>query len=55
LLFLLAVAAAIVLALQPASVEAQTKNARPPQGATAGTAEKEKMNAWTIGLAGGLL
>ena len=55
LLFLLAVAAGIVLVLQPASVEAQTKNARPPQGATAGTAEKEKMNAWTIGLAGGLL
>jgi len=52
LLFLLAAAAAaIMLALQPASVEAQTKNARPPTG----TAEKEKMNAWTIGLAGGLL
>ena len=55
LLFLLAVAAPVILALQPANVDAQTKSARPPQGVTAGTAEKEKMNAWTIGLAGGLL
>ena len=55
LLLLLAVAAPIILALQPADVDAQTKSARPPQGVTAGTAEKEKMNAWTIGLAGGLL
>ncbi len=56
LLFLFAVAAPVILALQPVKVEAQTKSARPPQAATAaGTAEKEKMNAWTIGLAGGLL
>ena len=56
LLFLLAVAAPVILALQPASVDAQTKkSARPPQGVTAGTTEKEKMNAWTVGLAGGLL
>jgi len=55
LLFLLAVAAPVVLALQPANVDAQTKSARPPQGLTAGTTEKEKMNAWTVGLAGGLL
>jgi TRAP-type uncharacterized transport system substrate-binding protein len=55
LLFLLAVAAPAILALQPANVDAQTKGARPSQGVTAGTAEKEKMNAWTIGLAGGLL
>src|SRR6266702_690737 len=55
LLLLLAVAAPIILALQPADVDAQTKSTRPPQGVTAGTAEKERMNAWTIGLAGGLL
>src|SRR5882672_12070271 len=55
LLFLLAVAAPVILALQPANVNAQTKGARPAQGVTVGTAEKEKMNAWTIGLAGGLL
>jgi TRAP-type uncharacterized transport system substrate-binding protein len=55
LLFRLAVAAPVILALQPASVDAQTKSARPPQGVTTAAAEKEKMNAWTIGLAGGLL
>ena len=55
LLFLLALAAPVILALQPANVAAQTKGARPPQGVTAGTTEKEKMNAWTVGLAGGLL
>ena len=55
LLFLLAVAAPVILALQPAKVDAQTKSARPPQAATAARAEKEKMNAWTVGLAGGLL
>src|SRR5216683_155118 len=55
LLFLLAVAAPVILALQPANVDAQTQNARTPQGPTARTSEKEKMNAWTVGLAGGLL
>src|SRR6266702_6081822 len=55
LLLLLAVAAPIILALQPANVDAQTRSARSPQGVTAGTSEKEKMNAWTVGLAGGLL
>ena len=55
LLFLLALAAPVILALQPANVDAQTKRARPPQGLAARVTEKEKMNAWTIGLAGGLL
>src|SRR5216683_5835983 len=55
LLFLLAVAAPVILALQPANVDAQTQSARPSQGPTARTTEKEKMNAWTVGLAGGLL
>jgi hypothetical protein len=55
LLFLLAVAAPVILALQPANVDAQTQSARPPQGPAARTTEKNKMNAWTVGLAGGLL
>src|SRR6266851_3470091 len=55
LLFLLAVAAPVILALQPANVDAQTQSARPSQGPTARTTEKDKMNAWTVGLAGGLL
>jgi TRAP-type uncharacterized transport system substrate-binding protein len=55
MVFPLALAAAIIVTLHPARVDAQTRSTRPPQGATAGTAEKEKMNAWTIGLAGGLL
>ncbi len=55
LFFLLAVAAPVILALQPANVDAQTQSARPSQGPTARTTEKEKMNAWTVGLAGGLL
>ena len=54
-LFLLAVAAPVILALQPAKVDAQTQSARPPQGPSARTTEKDKMNAWTVGLAGGLL
>src|SRR4051794_13442978 len=55
LLLLLAATGSVVLALQPANVDAQTKSARPGQSLSAGTAEKERMNAWTIGLAGGLL
>src|SRR5438105_4570525 len=50
LLFLLAVLAPIILALQPATVDAQGQSVRPLQ-----RIEKEKMNAWTVGLAGGLL
>jgi TRAP-type uncharacterized transport system substrate-binding protein len=48
-------AALVILAFQPAYVNAQAPSARPPQGPTARTTEKEKMNAWTVGLAGGLL
>src|SRR5258707_7409079 len=55
LLFLLAVAAPVILALQPAKVDAQTQSARPPEGHSARTTEKDKMIAWTVGLAGGLL
>src|SRR5258708_1894942 len=55
LLFLLAVAAPVILALQPFNVDAQTQSVRTTQGPTAHTTEKDKMNAWTVGLAGGLL
>src|SRR5229473_1910421 len=55
LLLLFVLAALVILALQPANVDAQAQSARPPQGPTARTTEKEKMNAWTVGLAGGLL
>jgi TRAP-type uncharacterized transport system substrate-binding protein len=55
LLLLFVLAALVILALQPANVDAQAQRARPPQGPKAHTTEKEKMNAWTIGLAGGLL
>jgi TRAP-type uncharacterized transport system substrate-binding protein len=55
LLFLLAVAAPIILALQPANVDAQKQSVRTVQGPKAHTTEKDKMNAWTVGLAGGLL
>jgi TRAP-type uncharacterized transport system substrate-binding protein len=49
----LAVLAPIILALQPANVDAQGQSVRPLQRAP--STEKEKMNAWTVGLAGGLL
>ena len=55
LLLLLAVLAPVILALQPANVDAQTKSVRPSQRPPAQTTEKDKMNAWTVGLAGGLL
>jgi len=51
LLFLLAVLAPMIVLARPANVDAQS---RPPQRPTANTNEKEKMNAWTVGLAGGL-
>jgi TRAP-type uncharacterized transport system substrate-binding protein len=52
---LLAVLGPLILALQPATLDAQTQSVRPPQSSPSHTAEKEKMNAWTVGLAGGLL
>jgi hypothetical protein len=47
--------ASVILAFQPANVDAQTQSGRPPQHSPARTTEKEKMNAWTVGRAGGLL
>jgi TRAP-type uncharacterized transport system substrate-binding protein len=60
LLLLLAALASVILALQPANVVAQTSNVdpqsvRPLRRAPAPETAKEKMNAWTVGLAGGLL
>jgi len=60
LLLLLAALAPVILALQPADLGAQTakvdaKSAHPPRRASVHETEKEKMNAWTVGLAGGLL
>jgi TRAP-type uncharacterized transport system substrate-binding protein len=52
LLFVLALLAPVILALRPGNVDAQ---ARQPQRPSTPTSEKEKMNAWTVGLAGGLL
>jgi TRAP-type uncharacterized transport system substrate-binding protein len=52
---LLAVLAPVILALHPATLDAQTQSVRPPQRPPTHTAEKEKINAWTVGLAGGLL
>ncbi len=53
ILFVLTVLATVVLAVQPAKVNAQsvTVSQRP----STYTSEKVRMNAWTLGLAGGLL
>jgi TRAP-type uncharacterized transport system substrate-binding protein len=55
LLLLLAALAPAILVLQPAHVDAQTRNGRPLQRPPVHETEKDKMNAWTVGLAGGLL
>ena len=64
-LLLIAVLAGLLVAIQPSLVSAQGKdaqNAHPQQNnprskpqETANTKPKEAMNAWTVGLAGGLL
>ena len=54
-LLLLAALAPVILALQPANVGAQTQSVRAPRSASPYETPKEKMNAWTVGLAGGLL
>jgi TRAP-type uncharacterized transport system substrate-binding protein len=55
LLLVLSLLAPVILVLQPANVDAQTRSVRPQQAPSVHTTEKEKMNAWTVGLAGGLL
>lgn len=55
-LLLLAALAPVVLALEPADVDAQTtQGVRAPRRASPYETQKDKMNAWTVGLAGGLL
>jgi TRAP-type uncharacterized transport system substrate-binding protein len=51
---LLAALAPGILALQPADVDAQTQGAR-PRSASRNTVQIERMNSWTVGLAGGQL
>jgi TRAP-type uncharacterized transport system substrate-binding protein len=53
LLSLLAAFAPFVLTLQTANVNAQTQGVR--QATSEHTAQKERMNSWTVGLAGGQL
>jgi TRAP-type uncharacterized transport system substrate-binding protein len=53
LLLLLAALTPVILAFQPADLNAQS--ARTSRRAPIQETEKEKMNAWTVGLAGGLL
>jgi TRAP-type uncharacterized transport system substrate-binding protein len=52
---LLGTLAPIILALQPTEVDAQTQSVRPPRSASPWATQKERMNAWTVGLAGGQL
>jgi len=52
---LLAALAPGILALQPANVDAQTQGARPPRSASPRAVQIERMNGWTVGLAGGQL
>jgi hypothetical protein len=47
--------APILLTSQPAKVDAQTQSVRPPNSASPRTIQTDKMNAWTLGLAGGQL
>src|SRR3954468_17395724 len=52
---LLAALALFALAMQPTSVDAQKQRARTTPAISPFEMQKEKMNAWTVGLAGGLI
>src|SRR6185312_7694077 len=54
LLLVLGMLAPVMLALQLAEVGAQAQSSRPPRSSSYET-QKDRMNAWTVGLAGGLL
>ena len=54
LLLVLGMLAPVMLALQLAEVGAQVQSSRPPRSSSYET-QKDRMNAWTVGLAGGLL
>lgn len=47
--------APVFWSLQPANVDAQTHSVRAPRSASPSAVQKERMNAWTVGLAGGQL
>src|SRR3954452_21644960 len=51
----LAALALFALAMQPTSVDAQKQRARTTPAISPFEMQKEKMNAWTVGLAGGLI
>jgi TRAP-type uncharacterized transport system substrate-binding protein len=51
----LVVLAPLILAFQPANVDAQTQSVRSPPRSLARETPQASMNAWTVGLAGGLL
>jgi TRAP-type uncharacterized transport system substrate-binding protein len=52
---LLAALALVVLSLQLPDVNAQTQSVRPARTASLSELQKQRMNAWTVGLAGGQL
>jgi TRAP-type uncharacterized transport system substrate-binding protein len=52
---LLAAMAPVILALQPANVDAQTQSVRHTRSGSTYVAQKERMNAWSVGLAAGQL
>jgi TRAP-type uncharacterized transport system substrate-binding protein len=52
---LLAALAPVMLSIQPTNVDAQAQGIRPPRSASPSEVQKQRMNAWTIGLAGGQL
>jgi TRAP-type uncharacterized transport system substrate-binding protein len=51
----LAALASVVLVLQPAKVDAQTQTVAPVRSPSPRAMYKERLNAWTVGLAGGQL
>src|SRR5689334_23948664 len=55
ILLVLGIWAPVMLAFQFAETVAQAQGPRPPRSSSASETPKDKMNAWTVGLAGGLL
>jgi hypothetical protein len=53
--FSLVLLAPVFCVLQPPRVDAQAQTARPPHSASFRAIQKERMNAWAVGLAGGQL
>src|SRR6267143_5167452 len=55
LLLVLGILAPVMLAPQLADGDAQAQSVRPPRTGSPYETQKERMNAWTVGIAGGLL